>query len=70
MGDRSVPDRGGVGTLGIVHVQRLLTSEEREAFGIAELADVRGTPEEARLREMVLAELKPEHAARLAEAMR
>jgi hypothetical protein len=33
---------------GIFHVLRRLTTEEREAFGVPEPYDIRGTPEEQR----------------------
>jgi hypothetical protein len=41
---------------GIVHVQRRLSVEEREEFGVPEPFDIRGTPEEERRIAAVYAE--------------
>lgn len=48
VGDKALGqwESDGVGT-GIVHVQRRLTDDEREAFGVPEPYDIRGTEEEA-----------------------
>lgn len=41
---------------GIVHAQRRLTDEERAAFGIGDLVDVRGTAEERAIIDAVMRE--------------
>jgi hypothetical protein len=58
VGDRQLGewiDETGMGR-GIVHVQRRLSDEEREAFGVPEPFDIRGTPEEERRIAAVFAE--------------
>lgn len=56
VGDTSKPDHQETGRSGIYHVQRLLTVEEREAFGVGDLCDVRDTDEERRRLAAVFAE--------------
>lgn len=48
-------DEVGAGR-GIVHVMRRMTDAEREAYGVPEPFDIRGTPEETRRIEAVYAE--------------
>jgi hypothetical protein len=48
VGDRTLGEWTDDPGRGIFHVQRRLSAEEREAFGVPEPFDIRGTPEEAK----------------------